>query len=297
MRRRRRPGGVGINSATGSFTYTPTASARHTAALISATPAQRSDLFTVTVTDGRRECGRCGDGGHRRGQCGAGRGAVTVGVPDSGTGVVAGRAGHRRRRDSLTFSAPATTVRGSVGINATAGSFTYTPTVAARRIPPPRVPRTPTRWTRSPSRWPTDTGGTASIPGHGAGQSPGGPGRRSPAFPGRRGSGHLRPAGATAASSTSPTSTRTGPDPAVGRRPARRQVRPLPGQRSHRQPDPSDQWQCHHRRTNLPGRHHRGASVTDETPYQDQAITTAGGLRRKLILQHIRIRPGRTGRR
>ena len=97
-------------------------------------PAQRSDLFTVTVTDGRGGSVDVAVTVAIAGQCGAGRGAVTVGVPDSGTGVVTGRVtATDADGDSLTFSAPATTGRGSVGINATAGSFTYTPTVAARQ--------------------------------------------------------------------------------------------------------------------------------------------------------------------
>ena len=45
-------GSVAVNAGTGSFTYTPTTVARQNAAAPGATPADRQDSFTVTVTDG-----------------------------------------------------------------------------------------------------------------------------------------------------------------------------------------------------------------------------------------------------
>lgn len=45
-------GSVSIDTATGEFTYTPTAGARQTAARTGATAADKADSFTVTVTDG-----------------------------------------------------------------------------------------------------------------------------------------------------------------------------------------------------------------------------------------------------
>jgi len=45
-------GSVAINSSTGAFTYTPTVAARESAAKTGATAADKSDSFTVTITDG-----------------------------------------------------------------------------------------------------------------------------------------------------------------------------------------------------------------------------------------------------
>ena len=128
-------GSIGINATAGSFAYTPTPVARHTAALLSATAAQRADTFTVTVSDGR--------GGTAAVPVtvtiGAANvapvaGAPTVGIPDSGTGVVNGSVSATDADgDTLSYGAPATTAKGGIAINATAGSFSYTPTAAARQ--------------------------------------------------------------------------------------------------------------------------------------------------------------------
>lgn len=59
--------------------------------------------------------------------------APTVSSPDPGTGVVTGQVSATDADgDTLTYSAPATTAKGSVSINSGTGVFTYTPTVAAR---------------------------------------------------------------------------------------------------------------------------------------------------------------------
>ena len=58
---------------------------------------------------------------------------VAVGSPNPLTGAVAGTVtGIDTDGDTLTYSAPATTAKGSVGINAVSGEFTYTPTLPAR---------------------------------------------------------------------------------------------------------------------------------------------------------------------
>lgn len=118
-------------SRTGEFTYTPTASARHAAAAMSAGSTAKTDTFSVTVSNG------------------AG-GATTVLVavvvdpvnktptasasvksPDAATGVVTGKiTGRDADRDGLSYSASAPD-KGSVVIN-NDGTFTYTPTSAAR---------------------------------------------------------------------------------------------------------------------------------------------------------------------
>ncbi|MEI6252955.1 MAG: Ig-like domain-containing protein, partial [Mycobacteriaceae bacterium] len=99
-------GSIGINATAGSFAYTPTPVARHTAALLSATAAQRADTFPVTVSDGR--------GGTAAVPVsvtiGAANvapvaGAPTVGIPDSGTGVVNGSVSATDADgDTLTYS-------------------------------------------------------------------------------------------------------------------------------------------------------------------------------------------------
>lgn len=56
-----------------------------------------------------------------------------VGSPDPVTGVVAGTVSATDSNgDALTYTAPATTAKGSVAIDASTGSFTYAPTVVAR---------------------------------------------------------------------------------------------------------------------------------------------------------------------
>lgn len=60
-------------------------------------------------------------------------GIPSVGMPNASTGVVTGSVpATDADGDTLTFSAPTTTARGGVSINASTGAFTYTPTVAAR---------------------------------------------------------------------------------------------------------------------------------------------------------------------
>ena len=126
-------GTVSIDPATGAFTYTPDAAARHAAAADDAAATDRADVFTITVDD-------------RHG------GIVellvtvpiapvnrppaaplaTVGEPDS-TGIVRGVVtGSDPDGDVLRFSAPAITLRGTVSIDPVSGAFTYTPSAAAR---------------------------------------------------------------------------------------------------------------------------------------------------------------------
>ena len=120
--------------ASGNFTYTPSGAARHAAARVGATSADRTDTFGVTVRDGygavvnvpvtvaiapRNSAPVAG--------------ATAVGTPDAATGLVTGTVrGTDSDGDTLTFSAPATTAKGSVSINPRSGVFSYSPTTAAR---------------------------------------------------------------------------------------------------------------------------------------------------------------------
>jgi VCBS repeat-containing protein len=125
-----------IDAVTGAFTYTPKAIARHAAARIGATTAEKTDTFTVSVIDGY--------GGVtavpmtvRIAPVNAKPvpGATVVGLPDPSTGVVTGRVSVTDAdNDTLTFSGPemGETSKGSVTVTAD-GAFTYAPTPEARR--------------------------------------------------------------------------------------------------------------------------------------------------------------------
>lgn len=128
-------GALGINATTGAFTYLPTATARHAAARIGATTAETTDSAVVTITDGR------GGTAHvpltvqiSPANIAPAVGATVVGTPGPTTGVVAGQVtATDSDSDSMVFTAPTTTTKGTVTINAITGAFTFTPTSAARR--------------------------------------------------------------------------------------------------------------------------------------------------------------------
>jgi len=129
-------GALTVNASTGAFAYTPTATARHAAAKIGDIAAT-ADTFTVTVTDGY----------------GATvpvtvtvaispkntapvAGTTTVGTPNAATGVVTGSVSATdAESDALTYSAPSTTTKGVVSLNAATGAFTFTPSEPSRAVP------------------------------------------------------------------------------------------------------------------------------------------------------------------
>ncbi len=126
--------GIVVVASDGTFTYTPTAAARHAAAATNAGAALRSDSFTVTVTDGK--------GGSLTvpvvvsispTNADPNGGTATFGDADSTTGAVSGTltAGDSDG-DPLSFSGSATTAKGKVVIESD-GDFTYTPTLSARQ--------------------------------------------------------------------------------------------------------------------------------------------------------------------
>ena len=126
-------GGTFTVNPDGTYTYTPSATARHDAAANGATAADKSDTFTVTVSDGHG-----GSVAMPVTVTVAPANAVplssspTVGTPNPTTGDVAGTARVTDLDgDQLTYTA-STPSRGTVVIDAATGSYTYTPTEQAR---------------------------------------------------------------------------------------------------------------------------------------------------------------------
>lgn len=121
-------GAAGV-SAKGYFSYTPDPAARHAAAKPTATDAEKTDTFTITISDGY--------GGSVAVPVKVKIGAynswpevqsVTVGTP-SPTNVVRGAVtATDADKDPIKYSAPATTGKGTVAIDAQSGAFLYTST-------------------------------------------------------------------------------------------------------------------------------------------------------------------------
>lgn len=117
----------------GDFTYTPTPAARHAAAKLDATAAEKSDTFSLTVTDNLggsltlpvTTAITPANGGPTATQ--------NTGSPDVASGLVAGAViGSDADGDPLTYTGSTTTAKGVVVVNDQTGSFTYTPTALAR---------------------------------------------------------------------------------------------------------------------------------------------------------------------
>ncbi|MGJ6126467.1 Ig-like domain-containing protein [Mycolicibacterium sp. Y3] len=126
-------GSININATTGAFTYTPTAAARHKASALTATDADKADSFTVTATDGFGASVTTTVSVSVQPANAAPTATATVGTPNTTTGVVTGKVtGTDANSDTLTYSAPASTGKGTITINASTGAYTYTPTAAAR---------------------------------------------------------------------------------------------------------------------------------------------------------------------
>ncbi|WP_157850919.1 beta strand repeat-containing protein [Mycolicibacterium obuense] len=127
-------GGTLVVNSDGTFTYTPTAAARQTAAKFGATQADKTDSFVVTVNDG-----------HLGGTIAVTvsvailpapnsaptGGIATVGQPDSSGKVNGTVSATDADGDPLTYAGSTTTAKGAVVVNSD-GTFVYTPTDAAR---------------------------------------------------------------------------------------------------------------------------------------------------------------------
>jgi VCBS repeat-containing protein len=117
----------------GSFTYTPTAAARHEATAIGATSQVKTDTFTVKVVDKYGAATAVLVTVNILGKnTGPVNGKATLGKPDSATGAVTGTiVASDAEKDALTYAGSTTTSQGKVVVNGN-GTFTYTPTPAAR---------------------------------------------------------------------------------------------------------------------------------------------------------------------
>lgn len=123
-----------VLSADGTFTYTPTAAARHAAAALDAPAAARTDTFMVTIDDGWRgivsvpvtvDILAANTGPTAK---------YTVGKPVTTTGSVTGTVtATDKDKDALTYSAVTGGGKGTVSISSK-GVFVYTPSAAARHM-------------------------------------------------------------------------------------------------------------------------------------------------------------------
>ena len=131
-------GTVSIDATTGAFVFTPTAEARHVALATGATTADKTDTFTVSVGDGNGNVlpvivtVAIQPGTNAQPQ--PAPGTPEVGAPDAVTGVVLGSVtATDADNDTLTYSGPTSTAKGTLSVDATSGAFVYKPTVAARQ--------------------------------------------------------------------------------------------------------------------------------------------------------------------
>jgi YVTN family beta-propeller protein/VCBS repeat-containing protein len=124
--------GTLVLKADGTYTYTPTSTARHAAAVPGAPDSVTTDSFTVTVSDGRN--GTLTetitvdiDPANKVPTV-----KTTIGNPSSTTGVVKGTvSASDANSDHKTFTVTGAPTKGTVTVSST-GAFTYTPTAAAR---------------------------------------------------------------------------------------------------------------------------------------------------------------------
>ena len=291
-------GSVIVTPVSGGFIYTPTAAARHRASATTATAADLLDGFAVTISDGR--------GGTTPvavtvavspANTDPVAGVPIVGDPNPSTGVVNGSVSATDADgDPLVFSAPATTGKGSVSINAGSGAFTYTPTTIARQN------------AAAPGAVPADLRDSFTVTvvdGHGGtatadvtvAVSPA-PSLSGPlaAFPGAEGFGAYATGGrdgsvvyVTNLNANGPGSLQWALDQ-PGARYVLFKVSGLIDTQIHlTNGDVTVAGQ-----TSPGGITIRGL-VTDETPYQDQTVRAPTDFAENWILQHIRIRPGASG--
>ncbi|MFG1931307.1 Ig-like domain-containing protein [Mycobacterium sp. NPDC048908] len=124
--------GTLVLKADGTYTYTPTSTARHAAAVPGATNSVTTDSFTITVNDGRNGSVTTTivvaiDPANKVPVV-----TTTIGTPSTTTGVVTGSVkATDGDYDTRKYTVTGSPTKGTVTITST-GSFTYTPTAEAR---------------------------------------------------------------------------------------------------------------------------------------------------------------------
>lgn len=126
-------GEVTVNRS-GTFTYTPTAAARHLAAAESASAADRTDTFRVAVADEYGAVTEIPVTVTISPANSTPTGSADINAPDGTNGVVTGMVlGADTDGDGLTYSGSTVTAKGTVVVSAD-GRFTYSPNETARLI-------------------------------------------------------------------------------------------------------------------------------------------------------------------
>lgn len=121
-----------VFNADGTYTYTPTATARHAAAVPGAPDTVTKDSFTVTVSDGRYGTVTTTVRLAISPANAAPVTKTTIGSPNTATGVVKGSVTSTdANNDNRTYTVTGQGAKGTATIT-TAGAFTYTPDAAAR---------------------------------------------------------------------------------------------------------------------------------------------------------------------
>ena len=215
-----------------------------------------------------------------------------VDEPNVSTGVVTGTLNASDPDgDSLVFTAPTVTDKGTVGINSSTGAFTYTPTVAARQNAAAPGATDADRQDTFAVTISDGHGGTTTAAVRvqvGAASEPAPSWRHSLEQRVRR-IGHRWPG----------WNRRLRHEPrrrrprivAVGHRPTRRQVHPVQGQRVIDAQIHLTNGDVTIAGQTSPGGITLRGFVTDESPYQDQAVRAPTDFAENWILQHIRSAP------
>lgn len=126
-------GGTVVVNSNGSYSYDPTDAARHNASALGATTADKQDTFTVTVSDGNGGTLAVPVTVSILPRNAVPVGSYTAGSPDA-TGKVTGAVTSTDAdNDTRTYSGPTTSAKGGTLVVNGDGTFTYTPTAAARQ--------------------------------------------------------------------------------------------------------------------------------------------------------------------
>ena len=294
----------------GAFTYTPTATARHAAA--SGAPGTTTDTATVLATDTIGAATSIGLTFAILPKNSAPTNArATVGQPNSLTGVVTGSiVADDADNDTLAYSGSATTAKGAVSV-APAGTFTYTPNLLARQNAAASAATAADRADTFNVTVADGHGGTVVLavtvaiaptsvvtpptPGPPAPPPPPPPGAL-PAFPGAEGFGSSATGGrgGSVVYVTNTNASGVGSLQWAVDQPGAKYILfkvsgVIDSQIHLTNGDVTIAGQT------SPGGITIRGFVTDETPYQDQAVRFPSDYAENWILQHIRIRPGLSG--